>query len=655
MKNSTKGLAAIGLAAAIAGGTYLATQEEQFGAGVRAPIQLKQHYIDVAATYGVSAADDSKRVGEYYAIGTDTLESSLVWAWKRWKVEGMPYGVFRTRNLGAAIVKNVAWLYESDENIKRGLQNAYSFADFTNASGCWKMNVTAPLPRGGLRGQSSFGHYDESQTDQVFASCEFEMVDSLDWWPFAQTERRMFETPNSSLATPDNGSYQEGITVENIHLTGPFNWSGGAIKRTGLYARRLGECAYLNQINVAGFDYGIMLNGGVPVTAGTITAFFNRIGVALFGCWGMTFSFQTISGDQNEELLGSHPGYGDEAGGRIFGGLLKDEDGLHAQSAKTPYRWQTALYLEGQYMCFIGVISTARGGITQDAMVLLNPRMVNGTPQGSVLNIGAASGFSYRTLVHNLMTGERVASPGDYQGFSFQHYANGNRYVLNGQAVTPTACACPPLGGITGPGNYNYTACTPKKATGSGTTTPPTGCTWVGTEACTPCAGGTQTCTTTYASSVAGCTPTTTRPANTTTTKPCTPPPPSITMTAFKSDCVEAGKVRLPGAAVDADPASFWMGCASMTATGSQWVKFDLGATRTVASITFNAPSGYGSSFPPTFTVQTSTDNASWSTPVTRTGGMASTAPIGVSCRYVWIKCASANNNWWGIASVSVQ
>ncbi len=654
MKNSTKGVVAIALAAAIGGGTYLATQEEQqFGAGVRAPVHLKPHYIDVAATYGVSAADDNKRVGEYYAMGTDTLESSLGWAWKRWKVEGMDYSSFRSRFLGAAIIKNVAWLYESPDNIQRGLQNAYSLADFTNASGCWKMNVTSPLPRAGLLGRSSFGHYDEGPTDQVFASCEFEMVDSLDWWPFAQTERRMFETPNSSLSTPDNGSYQEGMTVEGIHLTGPFKW-GGSIKRTGLYARRLGECAYLNQINVAGFDYGIMLNGGVPVTAGTITAFFNRIGVALIGCWGMTFSFQTISGDQNEELLGSHPGFGDEAGGRIFGGLLKDEDGLHTETAKTPFRWQTALYLEGQYMCFIGVISTARGGIMQDAMVLLNPRMVNGTPQGSVLNIGAASGFTYKTIVHNLMTGERVAGPGDYQGFSFQHYATGNRYVLNGQAVTPTACKCPPLGGLRNDGSsYNYTACTPLK---SGTAPPPPGCTWVSTVACTPCAGGTTTCTTTYASSVPGCTPPGTRPPNTTASQPCQAPAAPLTMTAFKSDCVEAGVVRTPAMAVDGNDGTFWMGCPGMTATGTQWVKFDRGAASAATTLTFKTPNGYGSSFPATFTWQTSTDNVSWSTPVVRTGGTTSTAPLGgVNCRYVWVKCTAQNNNWWGIASAIIQ
>lgn len=655
MKNTSKGLVALGIVAAAVGGTYVATQsdEELFGSGARAPVHLLPHYIDVAATYGVSAADDGKRVGEFYALGADTLESTLGWAWKRWKIEGMNYGTFRTRFLGAAIIKNVAWLYESPDNLQRGLQNAYSKADFTNASGCWKMNVTAPIPRAGIVGQSSFGHYDEGPTNQVFASCEFEMVDSVDWWPFAQTERRMLETPNSSLSTPDNGSYQEGITIENIHLTGPFNWSGGSIKRTGLYARRLGECAYLNQINVAGFDYGIMLNGGVPVTAGTITAFFNRIGVALMGCWGMTFSFQTISGDQNEELLGSHPGYGDAAGGRIFGGLLKDEDGLHVETTKTPFRWQTALYLEGQYSCTIGMISTARGQIYQDAMVLLNPRLEDGTPQGSVLNICGAIGFTYQTIVHNLATGERVASPGDYQAFSFQHYATGNRYVLNGQAVTPTACRCPPLGRLRNDGSrYNYTACTPLKGSAS---PPAPGCTWVGTEACTTCAGGTQTCTVTYASSVPGCTPSGTRPANTTSSKPCTPPLPALIMTAFKGDCVEAGKVRPPGAAVDSDPGSFWMGCPGMTSNGAQWVKFDRGAISMATTLTFKAPAGYNSSFPATFTVQTSTDDVSWSQPVTRTGAMTSTAPIGVACRYIWVKCTAQNNNWWGIASATIQ
>lgn len=125
-------------------------------------------------------------------------------------------------------------------------------------------------------------------------------------------------------------------------------------------------------------------------------------------------------------------------------------------------------------------------------------------------------------------------------------------------------------------------------------------------------------------------------------------------MTAFKSDCVEGGLVRTPAMAVDGNDGTFWMGCPGMIANGTQWVKFDRGTTSLATTLTFKAPNGYNSSFPPTFTVQTSTDNVAWSSPVTRTGGMTSTAPIGVQCRYIWVKCTGQNNNWWGIASASV-
>lgn len=649
MKNTSKGLVAVGIIAAALGGTYIATQDEPLGGPVRAPMQLHQLYVDVAQTYGVSAADDGKRVGEFYAIGTDTLDTGLKWAWKRWKKEGMDYGTFRSRFLGPAIIKDVAWYYEGDDNINRGLQNAYSFADFSHASGCWKFNITAPVPRAGIKGASSFGHWDEGTTDLVFASCEFEMVDSVDWWPFAQTDRRLLETPNSSLGTPDNGSYQEGITIESLHLTGPFNWSGGSIKRTGLYGRRLGECAYLNQLNVAGFDYGIMLNGGVPVTAGTITGFFNKIAVALFGCWGMTFSFQTISGDQNEELLGSHPGYGDEAGGRIFGGLLKDEDGLHAKSAKTPYRWQTALYLEGQYSCTIGVISTARGGITQDAMVLINPRMVNGTPQGSSLNICSAIGFNYKTAIHNLATGERVASPGDYQSFSLRHYANGNRYVLNDQVVTPTACNCPPLGGITGPGNYNYTACTPLKG---GAAPPPPPCSWVpGTTTCTNCVGGSQTCTTPWIEP-AGCTPTTAKPAPVVVSRSCT-----VGMTASVPTGFVDGS-HTPDKGVDADPASYWMGNRSMTGDGTQWYDVTFASPVKFKTVTITTPTGWLSSYARYVDVVAFNGSAKVGEKLLAPGQYPSTTvlmPAEVTATRVVVTCRRGDINWWGIANFSVQ
>ena len=605
--------------------------------GISAPIGSLQYlYVDVASRYGVTAQDGMKRVSDKYATGQDTLATSLNWAWKRWRVEGMPYATFRSTFLGAAIIKDVAWNQAAAGEIASGYQNPFSFADFSRTHGKWKINRTTPLPRGGLIGSSSFGYWD-GQTDQVFATTEFEMVDA-DWWPAGPVaERRMFETPNSSLSTPDNGSYNESMRVENFRMTGPAIYGDG-INRIGMFVRRGGECFYGNQLQANHFTNGIVFNGGVPVTLGTVTAFMNeKCGVGLYGCWGMTFAFQTISGDQNGELLGSHPGYGDEAGGRISGQLLKDEDGLHAETARSPYRWQTALYLEGQYTATIGVISTARGFITQDAMILLNPKLKNGTPQGSVLNVGSAIGFNYRTVVHNLATGERIASPGDYQGFSLRHYANGNRYVLNDQVVTPTGCNCPPLGGIKGSGNYNYTACTPVKS--GGTVTPPTGSWSCPDWSTVPCVDGKQSRTCTCSGTC-----TDPKPAESQT---CTVTPPPVTMTATASvNNVPAELAKI----TDGNAGTLWLAGTSMAV--GQWLQVDYGATASRSSVSFDIGTGYLNSYPRTFDVQVSANGTTWTT--TKAGAVGayptcSATFTATSCRYVRVVVRTANPNWLAI------
>ena len=104
-------------------------------------------YVKVGATYGVSAADDNKRVSDKYAAGADTLSTGLYWAWQRWKAEGMPYATFRSRYLGCAIAKDIAWKYEAASNIKSGYQNTFAFADWTDASGHWYANATMQIPR----------------------------------------------------------------------------------------------------------------------------------------------------------------------------------------------------------------------------------------------------------------------------------------------------------------------------------------------------------------------------------------------------------------------------------------------------------------------------------------------------------------------------
>lgn len=610
-------------------------------------------FVKVGQTYGVSAADDNKRVSDKYATGQDTLPTGLYWAWQRWKAEGMPYATFRSRYLGCAIAKDVAWRYEAASNIKSGYQNTFAFADWTDASGHWYANATMQIPRGGMVGQGSFGFYDDTQTSQVFATCEFEMTE--DWWPANQTERRLFETPNSSLGTPDAGSYNESFRIEGFRLQGPAIYGDG-INRIGMFIRRPGECSYANQIFAYQFQTGIMVVGGVPFTFGTLSAFFNeRHGFAFMGTWGATISGQTLSGDDNGELVGVHPGYGDEAGGIISINLLKNEAGIHAEGAGNPYRAHTVLYAEGQYTINIGVAAVSRNWITTDAAYIVNPRLTNGSPQASVLRVGPTKGFNFRTALHNLATGTRWAAPGDYQGFTFDHYAQGDRMILNGQTVAGTSCPCPPLGFFRGNGTFDYVNCLPAR---SGTTTPPAAGTWTCSAWSTfsACNAGQQT--RTRSCSCQG-TCTDPKPVEAE-TQTCAEAPPTSTMTAtaFKEDCMEAGSVRVPSFMLDGKDNTFWMGCASMTATGSQWVTITLPTAQSLKGLTFTKPIGYNDSWPRTFTVELSANGTNYAAPLKFTGtatGCAATWPAQM-VKAARIKCTSAAAGaWWGINTLTVQ
>lgn len=598
-------------------------------------------YVKVGAQYGVSAADDGKRVSDKYAAGQDTLSTGLYWAWQRWRVEGMPYATFRSRYLGCAIAKDIAWRYEGADNIRTGFQNTYAFADWTDASGHWYANATMQIPRGGMLGAGSFGHYDDKPTSQVFATCEFEMTE--DWWPANQTERRLFETPNSSLGTPDAGSYNESFLIKGFRLTGPAIFGDG-INRIGMFIRRAGECSYMTQVFAYQFQTGIMVVGGVPFTFGTLSAFFNeRHGFAFIGTWGATITGQTLSGDDNGEELGIHPGYGDEAGGIIKVCLMKNEAGIHGEGPGNPYRKHTVIYAEGQYSITIGEVAISRNWIVTDAAFIVNPKLINGAPQISKLRVLGMKGYHYRTLLQNLATGLRWAAPENGPSLipatSFVHSSVGDRMCIDDQHFDApgTPCNCPPLGFLRGgSGAFDYVACTPVNA---GTVTPPPAGSWSCTEWGT-CSNGSQTRTCTCTGTC-----TTPKPAESQT---CTVVPPPVTMTATASvNNVPAELAKI----TDGNPNTAWLAGASMIS--GQWVQVDYGTTATRSSVSFDIANGYTNSYPRTFDVQVSTNGMAW---IMAKAGAIGAYPTcsatftAVSCRYVRVTVRTANQNWLAIA-----
>ncbi|HRT53091.1 MAG TPA: hypothetical protein P5291_03355, partial [Flavobacteriales bacterium] len=570
-------------------------------------------YVDVAAKYGVTYADGSKRIGEKYAAGKDTVSTGLYWAWQRMKNAGMPYATFRASYLGWGIAQDVAWTGEAPNNLKSGYQNTYSFADWSGARGKWKMNRTAQIPRGGMEGASSFWYAGQGG-DQGQVATEFVMEDG-DWWPGNTTERRLFETPNSGLDGANNYSYNESFRVERILLSGPEKNDG--IRRIGLFLRRAGECSWVNQVRANDFSIGIVAYGGVPLTCGTITAFGNNIaGFAGLGTALSTINIFTLSGDDNPVLLLLDDlGYG-APGGTVNAGLLKSEGGI------TPghtFRNQVAGYFRGQYSVNVGVVSFAnKPPSVPEAMFVLDPKLPGGSNQRSFLNVGSCKGFGYQYLVSNRVTGAKWTSSGDHSACGFEHYASGDGLFTNATGVSKVTGGGP----VDPPGTWT---CTAWSACASGVQNRT--CTCSGT-CSTPKPAESQSCTVTPEPTVLAFTP----------------------LSPLKDGTVE-GVLREARFAVDGDPSSFWISDRSMANGQAVEVSFP---SRSVAGVTFST-GRYNNSYPRTYTVDYWTGSA-WSRLGSYTGGVTSAATWSAkTTTKIKITCTTANGNWFAINEVVLK
>ena len=423
-----------------------------------ATLCAQKRSFNLGTDYGLTPSDRSVLVGTKFPSGADTVR--LPWAWKALKVQGMTYATFRKLTVATAYLNDAAWANEAPGNLGR-FQNAFNYLEIP--VGCYEVNATCPLPRRGLKGQGSYPYYGENAVTT-------ELIMSATWYAVnGQTERALLCSPNWNDAS--NMGYNESATVENIALTGPKLDDG--VTRIGLALRKFGECTYVNQVRSDWFTYGFVASGGVPLTIGTITAFHNvKAGFAALGSAGATINIGTLSGDDNAELFGLHPGYGGSAGGIVNIGLLKIETAV-TDEARGPWRGMIAAYLDGQFSVNIGVVSGAAAAVRCDALFVVNPSIPAYGPQGAQLTVGSVAHFGYATALQNIQAGTRVASPPPYQAYDIHWNAIGNTFTSTYPGLKATACACKDrLGFIRGTGSFDYVACTPVYPGSAGGTNP---------------------------------------------------------------------------------------------------------------------------------------------------------------------------------------
>jgi len=374
--------------------------------------------INLQTQFGLDYTQTATKVKDKYAPGTD--QAALPNAWRYAQSIGMTAANFRELRLFTAFFWEATWMWEAPSNVGSFL-NTYNYIIIPEGS--YLSNAQCIVPRAGMEGASSFVYAGQGG-DHGMVSTEIKMDDVWLQGSTTSTERRLFDTPNSSGAG-GNFAYNESMSISSLRLIGP-NKKGDGINRIGLFLSWMGECTYVNQVRSDYFQHGFVARGGVPLTVGTISAFWNEIGgFSALGSSLATINIQTLSGDGNGRLLNIADGYGSPAGVIMNLGLLKSEDGT---TPGAPISNQVALYAEGQYVINVGMISFAcQSGSNPEAMCVLKPTLPQFGNQNSMLKVNGVLGHGYNVAIKNRVTGGTWNNPGSYSGYEFVHYAGGDK------------------------------------------------------------------------------------------------------------------------------------------------------------------------------------------------------------------------------------
>ena len=360
-------------------------------------------------------------------------------AWRYAQRIGLSADTFRELRYFTASMWQGTWMHEGQSFIDNLFLNTFNRVIIP--PGSYLGNASHIFPRGGMEGPSSFVYAGQGGDQGQYA---LELKCDATGWINTGGEELFFDSPNSSGAG-GNHSYNESIDVRNVRFIGPYRDSGfnpGTRKWNGVRFVRFGENSWVNKVRADFWDEAWIWYGGVPFTAGTMSAFWNRVAAAsLRGCSLATINIATFSGDGNNRLVYADEGYGTPAGCILNIGLLKDEDGTTPAPSRPRIGNQIAMELHGQYFVNVGVVAFSnQDGANPEAMFNVKPTIPQFGPQGSVLKVGPILGFGYSTFLKNRLTGSVWPSPGPYNGVAFEHYAKGDM-LLSGSPDLAKASA----------------------------------------------------------------------------------------------------------------------------------------------------------------------------------------------------------------------
>lgn len=467
---------------------------------------------DLLPTYNLSASDVGKVQLNAVTYDWHARFPKMV---ERYHAVGWPDAKIGLMTPGWAAWEDLIW----GTSTKPFIVNGKPFISFSHASihidQSLKLSVTHALTRAcgeyyGLNSHdaASGGTEIEIWTAQYVADTNTLVV------PFLGPQRNiLMPAIQSTTFGVDNFTmgYNEITKLHDLHFSADDGqWYVPGRLTIGSLGWDLGSNSSDGYLYGSQCDIAVLYIRGTPVnTTGPLTSMNCHIAtVGMVGAALNTFAFNAgIETDDASLAVFSIPGFGGEGGGRGKFSLSKLETGTTTES-RGPWMGTAVAYLYGQFCFDFGVIGYKAGTVHSDVLFILDPRLTDGSPQGSVLKFMVMeSGSAY--LIQDNLNHLLTPSPGEYVGADVLWDNTGA--VRSNRTLTPIPCPstvrlgfqrwngtafAPALDHTLGTPAYSYTG----PQSGGGTTPPP--CTWTKTGT-GPCVNGKSL--DAYSGSPAGC------------------------------------------------------------------------------------------------------------------------------------------------------
>ena len=324
-----------------------------------------------------------------------------------------------------------------------------------NAPTASTVNVTVPegyyyqtdpieLGRGTYRGSGTFAYYNGNYTTTLAVWHEK--------WRDPNVPRDLIHTSNHGLDT-----WWESGRVEGFRLDGRAAMAvlpDPSFKSTGLVIWDGGENCHVEYIYAHNFNTaGIEFVRGTPVEFETLSVFSNCwAGLLLTGTAQNTIVGLELSADDNDAAVRQGAGYGRDAGGAVFIGLIKNEGGVSEGRVKRP---QKLAVLAGQTGFVVGVAKSSQKAARVANLIEIDCRLTNGTPQVSNIQIGSVSGFGFDNIIYDVTHNWKAKARPDNYCYSFEYTSEFGGKVFNpfftfegapnGGTVPPVTPVDPPV------------------------------------------------------------------------------------------------------------------------------------------------------------------------------------------------------------------